>query len=137
MPADPQQRTPDHDATVRYVFGYALSSIGRNRNAEMQLRQGLDLEGVAKGYRYLLLLELGVVRVKQYDLAEAMRLTKEAMRLVSHHSCAWYLLATICRRRGGIGFMKSFFALWRARYLQIKASGRAALPHNLFLAEGV
>ena len=90
------------------------------------MRQGLDLEGVAKGYRYLLLLELGVVPVKRDDLADATILAKEAIQLAPQHSCAWYLLANMYRRRGVIGFVKSFFPLWKAKSLQGTASGRAA-----------
>jgi hypothetical protein len=39
-------RSPGNQATVRYVFGYALSSIGRNEEAETQLRQGLGIKGI-------------------------------------------------------------------------------------------
>jgi tetratricopeptide (TPR) repeat protein len=131
------QRTPDHDATVRYVYGYALSSLGRTEDAERQLRQGLGLDDTGIGYRYLLLLELAVVRVKRGDLEDATALAKEAVRLVPRHNCGWYLLANIYRRQGVIGFMRCTHALWKAKSLQNTLSDRAALPRNLFLAEGV
>ena len=61
-------RSPTHQATLCYVFGYALSSNGRNEEAEIQLRNGLEMDEVGEGYSYLLNLELGMVRYKKGDL---------------------------------------------------------------------
>ncbi len=78
-------RSPGNQATVRYVFGYALSSIGRNEEAETQLRQGLGIKGIEEGYRFLLLLDLSVVHAKNEDFEEAIALAKEASRLLPQH----------------------------------------------------
>jgi len=43
-------RSPAHQATLRYVFGYALSSIGRNEEAEIQLKNGLEIDDIEEGY---------------------------------------------------------------------------------------
>jgi hypothetical protein len=131
-----QPRATAWAATVHYVFGYGLSSIGRNQEAEEQLRRGLELEGTGEGYRYLLLLELAVTRVKRGDLSEAMALSKKAVKLIPEHSCAWYLLANVYRRRGALGLVRSLLARWRAMSYESSRAG-SMLPRNLLLAEGV
>lgn len=48
-------RSVAHQATVHYVFAYALSSIGRNPEAELHLKQGLRIGGTEAGLKFLLL----------------------------------------------------------------------------------
>jgi tetratricopeptide (TPR) repeat protein len=128
--ADHTSRSPDHQATVRYVFGYALSSIGRNEEAEAQLRQGLEIEGVEDGYRFLLLLELSVVRAKSEDFEEAIVLAKEASRLLPQHHASWFLLASLYKTKQ-LGKVKYMLPLVKAKYRQTSRKGSAKLPPNL------
>lgn len=123
-------RSPGHQATVRYVFGYALSSIGRNEEAEVQLRQGLEIEGIEEGYRFLLLLELGVVRAKGGDFEEAIALAKEASRLLPQHHASWFLLSNLYKTRH-LGKVKFVFPFVKAKYRQTSRKGSVKLPRNL------
>jgi len=123
-------RSPGHQATVRYVFGYALSSIGRNEEAEAQLRQGLEIEGVEDGCRFLLLLELSVVRAKSEDFEEAIVLAKEASRLLPQHHASWFLIASLYKTKQ-LGKVKYMLPLVKAKYRQTSRKGSAKLPPNL------
>ena len=134
--AEPTARSVGHQATVHYVFGYALSSIGRNPEAELQLKQGLRIAGTEKGYKFLLLLELGVVRAKRGDIDDAMALAKEASKIFPKHHASWFLLANL-RRSRPFGRMMSAWWLLKARARQILAEGSAGLPKNLNYSEFV
>ena len=136
LPSDAEStpRLLHHQATVHYVFGYALSSIGRNEEAEAQLRQGLGIAGTEKGYRFLLLLELGTVRGKRGDIDEAMALAKEASQLFPKHHASWYLLANLYRLRP-FGIVRSKWSFVKAKLLQTSRKGSAGLPQNLNYSE--
>jgi hypothetical protein len=123
-------RSSGHQATVRYVFGYALSSIGRNEEAEVQLRQGLEIEGVEEGYRFLLLLELGVVRAKGGDFEEAIALAKKASKLLPQHHASWFLLSNLYKTRH-LGKVKFVLPFVKAIYRQTSRKGSVKLPRNL------
>jgi len=86
-------RCADDDAAVHYVFGYALSATGRNEEAEAQIRKGLALKGITKGYRFLLLLELAVLSFKMESQDEAIALATEASTLFPKLPASWALLA--------------------------------------------
>lgn len=74
-------RSPKHEATICYVFGYALSSIGRNEESGIQLRKGLEIDDIEDGYRFLLNLELGMVYAKKNEFDAAIDFVKEASRI--------------------------------------------------------
>lgn len=85
-------RTPDDDASVKYVFGYALSAIERNDEAETVLREGLAIAGISAGYRFLLLLELAIICYKIDAVEEAISLATEASELFPKLPASWLLL---------------------------------------------
>ncbi len=128
--AEHTSRSPGHQATICYVFGYALSSIGRNEEAEAQLRQGLEIEGIEEGYRFLLLLELSVVRAKSEDFEEAIALAKEASRILPQHHASWFLLSNLYKARH-LGKVKYMLLLMKAKYRQTSRKGSVKLPRNL------
>ena len=126
-------RTSGHEATERYVFGYALSSIGRNEEAETQLRRGLEITDPGEGCRFLILCELSVVRFKRGDQAEAIALAKEASRLLPEHHASWYLLANLYRSNR-YGWLR-FVSLIRARTRKAGRRRSTRLPRNLLYAD--
>ena len=139
-----EPRAPNHEASVQFVFGYALSAIGRKEQAEALLRQGLAIEGIGVGYRYLLLLELAVVRFSIGDIDEAMGLAKEASTLLPHHHASWNLLANLVRSksRGSDGILATVSGAFNSRLTLMKAkakkaggAGSASLPTNLYYHE--
>ena len=134
--AERTSRSVGNQTTVRYVFGYALSSIGRNREAEIQLKQGLRIAGREKGYRFLLLLELAIVQAKRGYIDEAMASAKEASQLFPRHHASWYLLANL-RRPRPFGRLTSAWWLLKAKLLQNVKMGSAGLPRNLNYSEFV
>ena len=130
LKAENISRSPCHQATVYYVFGYALSSIGHNEEAEAQLRQGLEIEGIEEGYRFLLLLELSVVRAKSRDFEEAVALAKEASRIFPQHHASWFLLSNLYKSRR-FKKVKYILSAVKAKYRQTMRKGSAKLPRNL------
>jgi len=131
-------RTPDHQAAVRYVFGYALSSIGRNEEAEAQLREELGMASIGRGYRFLRLLELAVVRAKRGDLDEAIQFAEQASQVLPEHGASWDLLEGLYARkyptdprRDPWGFIRGMLGIiyadgWARKSLKVGyMSGRA------------
>lgn len=123
-------RSPNHQATECYVYGYALSSIGRNEEAEEQLRKGLEIEGIDEGYRFLLNLELGMVRFKNEDIDRAINYATEASRVLPQHHASWFLLANLYRLRQS-DKVKIILYTMKAKFRRISPKGSAELPPNM------
>ena len=123
-------RSPNHQATECYIFGYALSSTGRNEEAEEQLRHGLEIEGMGEGYRFLLNLELGMVRFKNKDIEGAITYAKEASKILPQHHASWFLLANLYRLRKS-DKVKIILYTMKAKFRRTSPKGSAELPPNM------
>jgi len=123
-------RSAAHQATLHYVFGYALSSIGCNEEAESQLRKGLNINDIEEGYRYLLNLELGMVRYKRDDLEEAMAFAKEASRILPEHHASWFLQANLYRVMHS-NKIKVLMLDLKAKKRKRSRKGSIKLPRNM------
>ena len=128
------ERQEWEDVAVCYVFGYALSSIGRRQEAEEELTAGLELEGIGDGYRYLLQCELGTLRAKMGDITGAIACARTASQLLPRHHGGWYLLANLYRDTGQR--VRSIWPLMKAKCLQRFRLGTVKLPQNLNYAPG-
>ncbi len=99
FPSQPYRpRTPDEHAAFHFIYGCALSSVGRVTEATELLGKGLAIEGVGTGYQHLLLLELAL---RYYDAAEeekAIAAAQRAIELVPESYRAWQFLAHFYRR---------------------------------------
>lgn len=97
-PASPYPvRTPDHQAAVHYVFGYALSSVGRVVDAEEQFRKGLAIPGIRNGYKHLLLFELALHQRTRGNTEEAIATAQKVIELLPQHHRPWEFLAQVYR----------------------------------------
>ena len=93
-------RTSDQQAAVHFVFGYALSSVGRVVEAEEQIRKGLAIRGIGKGYQHLLLLELALHYGTRGNIEESNRTLQKAIELLPEHDRPWQFLAQNYRHEG-------------------------------------
>lgn len=123
-------RSAAHQATLHYVFGYALSSIGCNDEAESQLRKGLEIDDIDDGYHYLLNLELGMVRYKKDDLEEAMAFAKKASMILPEHHASWFLQANLYRVMHSNKIKVLMLAL-KAKKRKRSRKGSIKLPRNM------
>ena len=123
-------RSAAHQATLHYVFGYALSSTGRSEEAEKQFRHGLEIEGMGEGYRFLLNLELGMVRFKNKDIEGAITYAREASKILPRHHASWFLLANLYRLRQS-DKMKIILYTMKAKFRRTSPKGSVKLPRNL------
>ena len=94
------------------------------------MRQGLGIEGIEEGYRFLLLLELGVVRANSEDFEEAIALAKEASKILPQHHASWAFLSNLYKARH-LGKVKYMVPFVKAKYRQTSRKGSAKLPRNL------
>lgn len=131
----PERRESNDEATVAYVFGYALSSVGRRKEAEAQFRTGLQLTGIGDGHRYLLLCEVGGLHAQMGDIDEAIACARTASQLLPKHHGGWYLLANLYRAAGQR--LRFIWTLMKAKRLQNSRQGSVKLPRNLNYAPGV
>lgn len=122
-------------ATELYVFGYALSSVGRNDEAETKLREGLAIPDLDVGFRYLLLNELGVVCAKKGNFDEALDLAVSATRLLPKHHGSYYHLSNLYGPAGAR--FRSWWYRLKATRLQSARRGSDALPRNLPYSPGM
>lgn len=127
-------RSTSHQATLYYIFGYVLSSIGRNEEAEIQLRKGLEINDVKEGYSYLLNLELGMVRYKKGDLTEAMTLAKKASKILPEHHASWFLQANLSRLLR-INKLKILLLTLKAKKRKKSRKGSRKLPRNMAFSD--
>jgi hypothetical protein len=82
-------RTASQRAAERFVFGYALASVGRLGDAKARLEAGLGAPDVPQGYRHLFLLELARVAEARGDTAAAISGYEEAGNLIPQHHRPW------------------------------------------------
>ena len=135
LAADPIVRHPSRIATERFVFGYALSQLGRNDEAEIALREGLAVSGADEGIQFLLLNELGVVCHKRGDLEEALICARRALRLLPRHHASYYLLGNTYRAAGAP--FRSWWYGIKARWLHHAREGSERLPQYLLYSPEV
>ncbi len=91
------QRTPDQQAAVHFVFGYALSSVGRAVEAEEEIRKGLAIPDIGKGYQHLLLFELARIYHSKGNTEEAIAMALKAIPLIPEHHRPYQFLAELYR----------------------------------------
>jgi len=87
-----RQRTPQEQAALYYVYGYALNATGKSREGEQQFRSGLAVPGIGPGYQHLFELELAFALAGQGDARGAIEATEVAAKLVPEDPIPWQLL---------------------------------------------
>lgn len=90
-------RTPDERAAEHFVYAYALGSVWREADALEQLREGLAIPGIGKGYQHLLLFELAVHEWIEGHTEDAITTALKAAELVPEHFRPWQFLAKAYR----------------------------------------
>jgi tetratricopeptide (TPR) repeat protein len=90
-------RTADQRAAEHFVYGYALSSIGRATEAEAEIKRGLAVAGVTKGYEHLLMFELAQLLLARGNTDEAIAAGRRATELIPEHHRPWKWLAQAYR----------------------------------------
>jgi len=90
-------RTPNEQAAEHFVFGYALSSVGRVVEAEERFRKGLGIAGIGKGFQHLFLFELALHYRARGNTEEAIAAAQRATELLPEHHRPWQFLAQIYR----------------------------------------
>ncbi len=78
-------RTPDQQAAAHFVFGYALSSVGRTVEAEEEIKKGLAISDIGKGYQHLLLFELARIYRSKGNTEEAITTAQKSITLFPEH----------------------------------------------------
>ncbi|MGH7275138.1 MAG: tetratricopeptide repeat protein, partial [Nitrospiria bacterium] len=97
-PAPPYPpRTADHQAAVHFAFAYALSTVGRVSEGEEQIKRGLAIPGISKGYQHLFLFELALHSRTRGNTDEAIALAQKAIQLIPEHHRPWEFLADTYR----------------------------------------
>lgn len=86
-------RTPDHEAAVHYVYGYALQFVGRMGDAERELKTALMIPGISRAYQHLIHYELGGAHSIQGRYKEAVEETQTAIDLYPENPMPWNFLA--------------------------------------------
>ncbi len=86
-------RTPDEQAAMHFVYGYALDCIGRLAEGARHFEQGLAIPGVGKGYQFLLQFELALNRGEQSDFAGAVKAAEKATEILPEHPAVWGFLS--------------------------------------------
>jgi len=97
-------RTADEQAAVHFVFGYALSSVGRGEEAESWFRQGFAIPGIDRYHQHLLLFELALQSAAKGSLKEAIAMAQKASALLPEHHRPWRFLAQLYRGSRGEGW---------------------------------
>jgi tetratricopeptide (TPR) repeat protein len=91
--SDYPARTVDQLAATHWVMGSALAAAGRQNDAEAEIKKGLSLADIGKGYQHVLLFELAVQRYARGDIGEAINRSEAAAELVPQDPRPWILLA--------------------------------------------
>jgi tetratricopeptide (TPR) repeat protein len=91
-------RTPDEQAAEQYIYGYALSSVGRVKEAAERFNDGLTIPGIGKGYQHLLLFELAINSYNRGNTEEALSMAQRAIDLLPEHHRPYLFIAEIYRR---------------------------------------
>jgi tetratricopeptide (TPR) repeat protein len=94
-------RAPDNDAAAHYWYGYALESLDSLEEAEQELRSGLQIPGISKGYEHLLRYELArVLNLRGRD-EDAIAEARKAIALMPENPAPWDFVAGWARCCGG------------------------------------
>lgn len=80
---------------VRYVCDYALASIARYEEAEASHREGLRISGRTDAYRFLFLVELGMIRARRGDVDQAIVFGEQAAAVLPEHGAPRDLLGVL------------------------------------------
>lgn len=92
---DYRARTPEEQAAMHFVYGYALDCLGRLEEGSRHFEEGLRIEGISPEYRYLLLFELALNRGERSDWAGAIEAAELATASLPEHPGAWAFLADL------------------------------------------
>lgn len=108
VPADPSRmtrtdrsaanyrpRTPQEQAAMHFVYGYALDGVGRLDEARGHFEKGLSIQRIGKGYEFLLLFELALNRGERNDIAGAIEAAEKATTLLPEHPFPWDFLSKL------------------------------------------
>ncbi len=88
-----RDRTPDEQAAMHFVYGYALDCLGRLVEAEEHFKKGIAIPGISKGYEFLLRFELALNLVERGDFVHAPEEAEKAKALVPELPLTWDFLA--------------------------------------------
>ena len=118
------ERTADQRAAQHLIYGIARSAAdsrgGQPWEAIEELRQGVNLEGVSRGYRHLLLLELAHHGLRG-DPGEGVRWAREAVRILRWNWEGWRLLGLLHRRKGNS--LRARICMWVSNLLHTLLEG--------------
>jgi tetratricopeptide (TPR) repeat protein len=95
-----RERSPAERAAEHYAFGYALSSIGRLREGEIEFRDGLAITGLENGYRHMLNWELALNLGAQERIEDAIGVARQATESLPEDRGPWDFLSKLYLRRG-------------------------------------
>ena len=90
-------RTPDMQAALHFVTGYAQAQIGRSAEAEQAFAKGLALPGVGPGYRFMLAFEVAHIQVAAHHPEDAVAALRLATDMLPQACPAWQMLAKLYR----------------------------------------
>lgn len=88
-------RTPDEEAAMHFVYGYALDCVGRLDEGKEHFEKGLSVAGIGKGYRFLLLFELALNLGERNDIPGAIETAEKAKALLPEHPFPWGFLSQL------------------------------------------
>ncbi len=88
-----RDRTPDEQAAMHFVYGYALDCLGRLVEAEEHFKKGIAIPRISKGYEFLLRFELALNLVERGDFVHAPEEAEKAKALVPELPLTWDFLA--------------------------------------------
>lgn len=91
-------RTPDMQAALHYVTGYALAAIGRAAEAEEAFARGLAVPKISQGYRFMLAYETARLTAVTHRPDEAIAALRLATDAVPQACDTWTMLAKLYRQ---------------------------------------
>jgi hypothetical protein len=133
-------RTPSQRAAEAFVYGYALASVGRRKEAEVRLADGLAIPGLPIGYRHLMLLEVARLAEARQDTAAAVANYRAAGALLPQDHRPWLFLGRLMQHDGPTGSRAVADSLLsRAAALCADSVAQEttwrALPHDVMLSQ--
>lgn len=91
-------RTPDMQAALQFVTGYALAQIGRTGEAVAAFERGLALPNVGPGYRFMLAFEAAHLHIAEHRADAAVAALRLATDAIPQGRDAWGMLAKLYRQ---------------------------------------
>jgi tetratricopeptide (TPR) repeat protein len=85
-------RTPQERAAEHYVYGYALASTRKLKEAEEQFREGLSIPEIGRGYEELLYYELALDLRERNDIPGAIEAARKATEALPEDANPWGFL---------------------------------------------